>query len=145
MSTGKGQEQTGHSKTPTEAYAVCNQFFFEDRKSPTMHELREAPSGTFTLLVPEATTKQLRALLKKEYDVSNMFSKQDLVAGLTAKRLDAVLLSSLGGIRHEAGCLDQELCECRPKLRFCKTCHNSLKNGRAQTVHREWQLHWKWS
>ena len=33
-------------KTPMEACAVCNQFFFEDRKSPTMHELREAPSGT---------------------------------------------------------------------------------------------------
>ena len=75
-----------------------------------MHELREAPSGRFTLLVPEATTKQLRALLKKEYDVSDMFSQQDLVAaGLTAKRLGAVLLSSLGVIRHEAGCLDQEL------------------------------------
>jgi hypothetical protein len=114
-----------------EACAVCNQFFFEDRKSPIMHELHEAPSGTFTLLVPEPTAKPLHALLKREYDVSDMFSQQDLVAaGLTAKRLGAVLLSSLGVIRHEAGCLDQDLCECRSKLRFCKTCHNSLKNGR---------------
>jgi len=35
-----------------EACAVCNQFFFEDRKSPTMLELHEAPSGTFTYPFP---------------------------------------------------------------------------------------------
>ena len=104
-----------------------------------MHELREAPSGRFTLLVPEATTKQLRALLKKEYDVSNIFSKQDLVAG---KRLGA---SSLGVIRHEAGCLDQELGECRQSYDFARlaTIRSRMVGGPA--VHREWQLHWKWS
>ena len=107
-----------------------------------MHELREAPSGRFTLLVPEATTKQLRALLKKEYDVSNIFSKQDPVAG---KRLGAVLLSSLGVIRHEAGCLDQELGDADQSYDFARlaTIRSRMVGGPA--VHREWQLHWKWS
>jgi hypothetical protein len=137
MSTGKGQEQTGHSKTPTEADAVCNQFFFEDRKSPTMHELREAPSGTFTLLVPEATTKQLRALLKKEYDVSNIFSNK-------IWWLESVSVQ----------------CYCPPLVSFVmkpdvliKSCVNADQSydfarlatiaqewSAAQTVHREWAI-----